>query len=149
MTRLDNIIRLRKWELDEKRRHLAVLLGERDNIIGAIEAISDEIADQARHTGLEVASVTLGSYLEAVRVRQGELATMLQKKEEEVLEHQDVVAESFRELKTFEIARERELSRIADAEAKEEQAAFDELGIQNHARAEALADTRHLKMRRS
>lgn len=148
MSRLDTIIRLRKWELDEKRRQLAALLGERDDIATAIETLDLEVAEQSRHTGLEVASVTIGSYIEAVRTRQGELGQMLLKKEKEVIKHQDVVAEGFRELKTFEIARDRELERVAAEEAKEEQAAFDELGIQNHAREEAMADPRYVRMRR-
>ncbi len=148
MSRLTTIVRLRKWELDEKRRQLATLLGERDEITDAIEALANQVSEQSRHTGLEVASVTLGSYIEAVRIRQGELADLLFRKEEEVRKHQDVVAEGFRELKTFEIARERELSRLAAEEAKQEQAAFDELGIQNHAREEELADPSYSKTSR-
>ncbi len=148
MSRLNTIIRLRKWELDEKQRQLAILLGERDEIADAIEALSNQVSEQSRHAGLEVASVTLGSYIEAVRIRQGELADMLFKKEKELRKHQDVVAEGFRELKTFEIARDRELSRLAAEEAKQEQAAFDELGIQNHAREEELADPSYSKRSR-
>lgn len=148
MSRLNTIIRLRKWELDEKQRQLAILLGERDEIADAIEALSNQVSEQSRHAGLEVASVTLGSYIEAVRIRQGELADMLFKKEKELRKHQDVVAEGFRELKTFEIARDRELSRLAAEEAKQEQAAFDELGIQNHAREGELADPSYSKRSR-
>ncbi|NVJ96569.1 MAG: hypothetical protein HWE25_00355 [Alphaproteobacteria bacterium] len=149
MSRLDGIIRLRKWELDEKRRVLATLLGERDDIVAAIEALDEEISQQSRHTDLEVSSFALGAFLEGARVRQSQLAVMLEQKDEEVVEHQEVVAEGFRELKTFEIAQSRELSRLAAEEAKQEQSAFDELGIQNHAREEALVDPKYLKMRKA
>lgn len=149
MSKLNNIIRLRKWELDEKRRVLAALLEERDGIIGAIEAIQEEVKEQSRNTGLEVSAVAIGAYLEGTRQRQLQLAQLLVAKDQEVQKHQDIVADGFRELKTFEIARTREKERVAFAEAKAEQDAFDELGIQNHAREEALADPRHLKMRKS
>lgn len=148
MSRLDGIIRLRKWELDEKRRELASLLGERDEIVYAIDAIGEEMAEQARNSNLEVSAIAIGAYMEGARVKQRHLAQMLAAKEDEVVEHQDRVADGFRELKTFEIARERELARIDAAEAKEEQQAFDELGIQNHAREEAMTDPRYLKMRK-
>lgn len=148
MSSLDGIIRLRKWELDEKRRVLADLLGERDQIADAIEAIHREMQEQSQNPDLEVSSFAIGAYLEGARIRQQQLGQMLQAKEEEVAEHQDVVAESFRELKTYEIAQSRELSRLQAEEAKAEQDAFDELGIQRHAREEALVDPKYFHMRK-
>jgi len=147
--KLTNIIRLRKWELDEKRRRLADLQGEREEIVLAIEAMEAEVVEQSRSSGLEVSAIAIGAYLEGVRIRQEQLSTLLAAKEREVSKHQDIVAEGFRELKTFEIAQSREQARARAAEAKEEQDAFDELGIQNHAREEALADPRYVNMRRN
>lgn|GEM_PF-213708 len=149
MGKLTNIIRLRKWELDEKRRRLADLQGEREEIVLAIEAMEAEVVEQSRSSGLEVSAIAIGAYLEGVRIRQEQLSTLLAAKEREVSKHQDIVAEGFRELKTFEIAQSREQARARAAEAKEEQDAFDELGIQNHAREEALADPRYVNMRRN
>lgn len=149
MSRLDGIIRLRKWELDEQRRVLAVMQAERDAIAGMIDMLDHERAEQARlYNGSEVSALTLGAYLEGVRKKQEQLRRDLAKKDEEVEEHRDRVAECFRELKTYEIAREMELKRMKAAEAKEEQDAFDELGIQNHARQEAMTDDKYIKMRR-
>ncbi|MFC4348162.1 flagellar FliJ family protein [Kordiimonas lipolytica] len=149
MSKLANIIRLRKWELDEKRRRLADLQGEREEIVLAIETMEAEVVEQSRNSGLEVSAVAIGAYLEGVRMRQQQLSELLAAKEREVAKHQDIVAEGFRELKTFEIAQSREKAREAAAEAKMEQDAFDELGIQNHAREEALADPRYVNMRRN
>ncbi len=149
MSRLDGIIRLRKWELDEQRRQLAEIQAECDAIVTVIDAIEDERAQQAReYSGSEVSALTYGAYLEGTRMKQEMFTKLLREKEVALDEHRDKVAESFRELKTFEIAREREYQRIAQAEAKEEQDAFDELGIQNHAREEAMVDAKYLKMRR-
>ncbi|TNE66675.1 MAG: hypothetical protein EP335_03010 [Alphaproteobacteria bacterium] len=148
-SRLDNIIRLRKWELDEQRRILAELQAQEDAIIDRIDMLEAEVAEQARHGGgLEVSAVTLGAYLEGARRRHAQFEDALRKKSEEVGEQQDKVAETFRELKTFEIARDQETKRKQTKEAKEEQAAFDELGIQAHAREEALTDPRYIEMRR-
>lgn len=149
MSRLDGIIRLRKWELDEQRRVLAVMQAERDSIAGMIDMLDVERAEQSRlYNGSEISALTLGAYLEGVRNKQAQLRRDLAKKDEEVEAHRDRVADCFRELKTYEIAREMELKRAKAKEAKEEQEAFDELGIQNHARQDAMTDSQHLKMRR-
>ncbi|MCJ9429564.1 flagellar export protein FliJ [Kordiimonas marina] len=138
-SRLDNIIRLRKWELDEKRRVLATLQAEEDAIIARLDALEQEVAVQSQSGGqLEVSPTTLGIYLEGARVRADMLEAELEAQAEKVAEQQDIVAEAFRELKTFEIAREQEMKRIALKEAREEQAAFDELGIQAHMREDAF-----------
>ena len=149
MSRLDGIIRLRKWELDEQRRVLAVMQAERDSIAGMIDMLDHERAEQARlYNGSDISALTLGAYLEGVRNKQAQLRRDLTKKDEEVEAHRDRVADCFRELKTYEIAREMELKRAKAKEAKEEQEAFDELGIQNHARQDAMTDSEQMKMRR-
>ncbi|MEX0299108.1 MAG: hypothetical protein AB3N28_08550 [Kordiimonas sp.] len=147
MVRLDNIIRLRQWELDEVRRELAVLLGEREDMAHQLEMMEAEVAEQARATGLEVFSTTVGSYMQGVKLKQEQIQAAIDAKEEEIAEQQDKVAEGFRELKTFEIAREQEMKRIALEESREEQQAFDELGIQNHARQDAVLESEILNMR--
>ncbi len=147
MVRLDNIIRLRQWELDEVRRELAVLLGERENMAHQLEVMEAEVAEQASATGLEVFSTTVGSYMHGVKLRQEQIQAAIDAKEEEIAEQQDKVAEGFRELKTFEIAREQEMKRVTLEENRQEQQAFDELGIQNHARQDAVLESEILNMR--
>ena len=149
MSRLDNIIRLRKWEMDELRRILADLIGEHDALMHQLEMIEQEIADQARNAALEVFATTVGAYMDGIKRKKDELIAKLVEKEKEIGEQQDKVAEGFQELKTFEIARDQELLRIKQAEAKEEQEMFDELGIQEHARRDAVTESEYLNMRRS
>ena len=149
MSRLDNIIRLRQWELDEVRRELADLLGEREHMVQQLQSMEQEIADQSRAQNLEVFSVTVGAYMHGVRKKQEMIAEAIAEKETEIEGVQEKVSEGFRELKTFEIARGKELKRIALQEAKEEQDAFDELGIQNHARQDAVVESELLNLRKS
>ena len=149
MARLDNIIRLRKWELDEERRILADLLGERAALIHQLEVMEAEITEQARSKSLEVFSTTVGAYMEGVKRRRDDIGVAVAAKDIEIGEQQDKVAENFRELKTFEIAHDREMLRLKQAENKAEQAMFDELGTQDHARRDAVAESELLNMRRS
>lgn len=148
MSRLDNIIRLRKWELDEQRRILANLLGERETMERQLELIDEEINLQKRSASLEVFSTTVGAYMDGVKKRCDEIGLQLQAKDEEIGEQQDKVAEGFRELKTFEIAHDQEMKRLKAAADKEEQIMFDELGTQDHARRDAVTESEYLNMRR-
>jgi len=148
MSRLDNIIRLRKWELDELRRVFANLLGERQQMVAMLERMEEELAEQSRSSSLEVFSTTVGAYMDGVKKRGDMIHAAISAKDEEIAVQQDKVADGFRELKTFEIARDREIQRVKQAEEKAEQAMFDDLGTQDHARREAVTDSRHLNMRR-
>jgi len=148
MSRLDNIIRLRKWELDEQRRILANLLGEREAMERQLDSIDEELNLQKRSASLEVFSTTVGAYMDGVKKRCDEIAIQLQAKDEEIAKQQDKVAEGFRELKTFEIAHDQEMKRVKAAADKEEQIMFDELGTQDHARRDAVTESEYLNMRK-
>jgi len=126
-----------------------MLLGEREDMVHQLQMMEAEIAAQARAGALEVFSVTVGAYMHGVRIKQEHIAALIAEKDEEIIVQQDKVAEGFRELKTFEIARDQELKRLTAEENKREQQAFDELGIQNHARQDAVADSDILNMRNS
>lgn len=127
---LENLIRLRKWELDEARRILAEMLEERDEMIRQIEAIDQEILNQSKNSGLEVFATSLGAYMEGARKQQELLYAEIVRKDEFIEEQQEKVAESFRELKTYEIALEHQEKKKAQKLAKYEQDMLDEQGLQ-------------------
>ena len=148
-SRLDSIIRLRKWELDEERRTLADMQGARDALTHQLDMLAEEVVEQRKAASLEVFSTTVGAYMDGVRRKQDLIALEIQAMEKELNEQRDKVAEGFRELKTFEIDRDREEGRRAKAELLEEQQEFDELAIQAHARGEAALDSDTLNRRQS
>lgn len=138
MADLDGVIRFRKWDLDEKRRELAVVLEERARIEASIESLEQEMMAQSALRDSDIASVTLGAYLEGARKRRAWLLEDLRKKDEEIAEKQDVVSEAFRELKTFEIADARQKERARKALARQEQNELDELGLRAYGGAPDL-----------
>ncbi|PCI59245.1 MAG: hypothetical protein COB37_11925 [Kordiimonadales bacterium] len=148
MSRLDSIIRLKKWELDEVRRVLSELFAERDAMTAELDRMTEEVAEQSRSRSIEVFSVSVGAYMGGVRKRRLEIAATIEAKDVELEAQQDKVAEGFRELKTFEIAHDQEMKRQKLAESQAEQAVFDELGIQDHARKEAVTASEYLNRRR-
>ncbi len=130
MADFDGIIRFRKWELDEKRRELAVLFEERNAIEHRIEMLDQEMLEQQSMKDNDVGSVTLGAYIEGARKKRAWFLDDMRKKDAEIEEKQEVVSEAFRELKTMEIAGRRQKDRVRQEIARQEQAELDNLGLQ-------------------
>ncbi|GHF22529.1 hypothetical protein GCM10017044_16090 [Kordiimonas sediminis] len=137
MSRLDGIIRLYKWELDEKRRELVDLQEQVDRVQEQIEMLHQEVEDQKQHAATEAGLTTMGAYLEGVRKREQMLRSELRKREEAVAKQQERVSEAFSELKTYEIARDKEKARQVAKVAKVEQAEFDEQGLRRSSQRDA------------
>lgn len=129
MAELGGIIRFRKWQLDEQRRDLAVLLEDRSAIGASIEALEAEVAEQKVLADNDMAAMTLGAYIEGARKKKAWLLEDLRKKDEEIADKQDVVSEAFRELKTLEIAERRQKERSQKELQRQEQNELDELGL--------------------
>ena len=138
---LENLIRLRKWELDEARRILAEMLEERDEMVRRIEAIDAEMADQAKNSGLEVFATSLGAYMEGSRKQQQLIYDEMVKKDSLIEAQQEKVSESFRELKTYEIALEQQEKKKAQKLAKFEQDMLDEQGLQRFFQKDDMLDS--------
>lgn len=129
MTRLASIIRFRKWDLDEKRKELAVRQGKLLEVDDRLADLRLEAAMEQNATGLEVSTTQMGAYLRGVSVREAALLEQRLEADRLVEEQRDIVAEAFQELKTFEIAAEEEEKRTKASRDKVEQDAFDETGL--------------------
>jgi len=128
MAKLDGIIRFRKWELDEHRRELAVLLDERAQIVQTLESLDAEMMAQKSMIHNDLGSVTLGAYIEGTRKKRAWIVEAIRSKDEDINEKQDVVADAFKELKTFEIAERRQQDRYRKEIDRQEQDELDDLG---------------------
>lgn len=128
MAKLDGIIRFRKWELDEKRRDLAVLLMERGELVSSLEQLDAEMQAQKSMATNDLGTMTLGAYVEGARIKRARILDDIRKKDQEIEEKQDVVSDAFRELKTFEIAERRQIEIFRKELDRYEQDELDELG---------------------
>jgi len=128
MAKLDGIIRFRKWELDEQRRELTILLNDRAEIAGSLEQLDAEMLAQKSMAQNDLGSMTLGAYIEGARKKRAWILDDIRKKDQEIEEKQDVVSNAFRELKTFEIADRRQNERFRRDMDRREQDELDDLG---------------------
>lgn len=138
MKGIDALIKIRVYELDQKRRALRQIEEVQAGIEQEIAALKDEItAEQkaARHS--DEGSYTYGGYARRTITRRDELHRRLGEVAKQVDAARDDVARTFEGLKKFEITKEtRESAEKAEANRRQGMV-LDELGLNAHARNKA------------
>jgi prefoldin subunit 5 len=130
MSGLEQMLRLQKWTLDEKRRQATDLEALIDRLRGDIRRLDGEVANEveAARNDLELQRV-LPDYKRMERIEKsiGDLTSELDKLRDQIME-------SFAELKKTEqtIANRAQRQRIA--QRRREQSRADEVGLQLHRR---------------
>ncbi len=132
------LIRLNERDVDDKRRRLAELDRLLDQIKLQAQNLEVELVnEQARANADYEASMTYGAYAQAIIQRRAKLAASIADLEEKVLEARDDLAESFRELKKFEIAEANFQRRRAADELRAEQVQMDDVAVEGFRRKNA------------
>lgn len=139
MSRLDSVIRLHRWQLDEKRRRLVELETMADETRRRIAALERELAEEARlaHSG-PTGLASWHAYAESVRERRQKLEVTLGTIESEAEETNREIAEAFQELKKFELISDARVRRVRETAARREQSALDEVALSNFRRSSAV-----------
>lgn len=133
---LKTLIRLSKWNVDEKQRVLVALQGREDEILSWIKQSEEQLKEEQRIAADDSTGVgfSYGAFANAWLGRRQQLFAMLEMVRAEIIRARDELAEAFNELKTYEIT-QRERDRRAQAERdKKEQAFLDEIGLNIHRR---------------
>ncbi|BAE49431.1 flagellar export protein FliJ [Paramagnetospirillum magneticum] len=133
---LKTLIRLSKWNVDEKQRVLVALQGREDEILAAIHHAEQTLIQEQRVASDDAVGVgfAYATFANAWLARREQLMQMLEQVRREIVKARDELAEAFNELKTYEIT-QKERERRAQAERdKKEQAFLDEIGLNIHRR---------------
>ncbi len=133
---LKSLIRLSKWNVDEKQRVLVALQGREDEILSWIKRLDEQLKEEQRVATEDSTGVgfSYGAFAKAWLGRRQQLLSMLEMVRAEIVRARDELALAFNELKTYEIT-QRERDRRAQVERdKKEQAFLDEIGLNIHRR---------------
>lgn len=127
---LSQLIRLRRWKLDEARRKAVELERLADRLRGEIAALEADLAREqaAVEKELELRRVFPG-YAEQVRARRARLETSLRDVESELEQVREEVGAAFRELKKYEQAQRNRAELRQAALRRREQILGDEIGL--------------------
>ena len=133
---LQTLIRLRKFEVDERQRAMAVSLRREEAVLNGIEAL--RVEKQTETSFMEQAGVWEGStftaYLEHWEIRRQQFLDALANVRAQIEQAREQLSDAYRRLKTFEITKE---TRDEDEEREEnrlEQIDLDEMGLDLHRR---------------
>ena len=105
MRALKGLIRVHKWQLDERRQQLAQLERLEERLRNELAKLDEEAArEEAVATGDPEAARAWAKYAEALRVRRQTYETSLADVAAQLVLAREALAESFQEVKRYEIA---------------------------------------------
>jgi flagellar export protein FliJ len=140
MANLDPLIRLNKFELEEKQRVLAALYANVERLQNNKAGMLDSVEAEKELTDQDLGDFTMIqaylSYLGRVRRDVARIDQEIAKIEARIELAIDDMREAFGELKKIEITRDRRLMELAEENKKREDALFSEIALEIYRRAE-------------
>jgi predicted nucleic acid-binding Zn-ribbon protein len=132
---LDQLLRLQRWTLDEKRRQASDLELLIERLIQDIAKLDDQVEREieASRANLELQRALPG-YRQAMKGRRERLDKSLVDLRGELEKLRDQITESFSELKKTEQTVKNRQQRQRMNERRKDQAISDEVGLQQHRR---------------
>ncbi len=126
-SRSESLIRLKKFQVDEKRRQVAQI----EMMVADFERMASELDQQIEiehtKTGIsDVAHFAYSTFAKAALTRRDNLLASASDMKGKLEAAQDALAEALEDLKKVELLDQREHQRDRDEQAKIEQAEYDE-----------------------
>ncbi|GGE39593.1 flagellar export protein FliJ [Agaricicola taiwanensis] len=132
----DTLLRLKRFQVDEKRRHVTQIESMVAEFHRMATDLDREIQQEQERSGItDVAHYAYPTYAKAAMTRRDNLLRSADELKGQLDAARDDLAEAFEELKKLELLDERDASRERAEENAREQAAMDEIGLQGRARA--------------
>jgi len=128
-SRSESLIRLKKFQVDEKRRQVAQIEMMAADFERMAAELDQQIEIEHQKTGIsDAAHFAYSTFAKAASQRRDNLLASAHDMREKLETAQDELAEAIEDLKKVELLDQRENQRDAAEEAKNEQAAYDEIG---------------------
>ncbi|HEY9538007.1 MAG TPA: flagellar FliJ family protein [Kiloniellaceae bacterium] len=135
MTALEQLVRLHRWTLDEKRQKLAELERFRAKLLDNIESLEAELArEQETADRSPVTSISLPAFIKATLDRRRKIEGSVAEVDRSIAAAREEISLAFQEFKKYETAHGNHLRREARKQSRREQMVSDELGIELHRR---------------
>lgn len=130
MSSLKTLIRLQKWQLDEKRRALAELQTLADRLKAEIDRVKAEVkAEQDTARSNPEYAFSYSNFAQAALERGRKLALSMAQVDAQVIIATDEMAGAFQELKRIELAEEERVRREKEKLKRKEAAMLDETAL--------------------
>ena len=132
------LVRLQGWTVDEHRRELGIMLVREGDLIAEGEAMDRQLRYEQKVAAEDptYAGHAYAAFAENHRQRRAQWEAVLAALRAEIDAARDRLADAYRELKVLEEVQEEWLIRRSVAEARVEQAEFDEIAQNQYRRNE-------------
>ena len=139
MKRRDNLLRLKRFRVEDLKRRLMTLDDMKANLERKLEELDQSIErEKARASDSDIGRLAFPSFLQAIEVRRKNICSTMKEVERERAGVQDDMTEAYQDLKSFEVAEEERQRRAEDAAAHAGQIRLDELAVARHFRKHSL-----------
>lgn len=127
----DTLLRLKRFQVDEKRRHVTQIESMVAEFHRMATDLEREIQQEQERSGItDVTHYAYPTYAKAAMTRRDNLMRSADELKGQLDAARDDLAEAFEDLKKLELLDERDQSRERAEENAREQAAMDEIGLQ-------------------
>jgi flagellar protein FliJ len=138
---LESLIRLHRWQLDERRRELATLEGLAQKLAEErLRLDAEDAREQKAALASPEAARGYAGYAKGLIDRRRKLAQSTAEVAQQIAQARDALSEAFQEVKRFEIAEANRLRLEEQREQKRQQRALDDLGVEGFRRRNAGAE---------
>ena len=128
-SRSESLIRLKKFQVDEKRRQVAQIEMMVNDFVRMAGELDQQIEIEQTKTGIsDIAHFAYSTFAKAALARRDNLIASANDMREKLETAQDALAEAIEDLKKVELLDQREHQREAVEQLKVEQAESDEIG---------------------
>ena len=132
---LESLIRLHRWQVDERRRQVAELEGFAEKLRQDMARLAEERAAEQTAAGASfLARHVYPGYIRRALERQKTLEQSLAETEAQIAQARDALAEAFQELKRYEVASASRDRLRMTAAARRERLETDAIAIANFRR---------------
>ncbi len=127
---LSGIIRLHKWQVDEKRRQITELEVMKEELVKRLEKLlSDLASEQENLAKSNVVDINYANYASSVMTRRENIEASITEVDVSIENMKDELAEAFKELKKYEIVEQRAIEREKEELKRKEQDRLDEVSL--------------------
>ena len=135
MNSLHSVIRVHRWQLDEKRRALADLESLAERLSLELRRLDEDVERERAAVGQGSGSTAdFANYLKAVQLRREHLIESREQVERQIAAASKDIAESYRDLKKYEIAQSDRERNAQLRRRRRETVMYDEIAVTGHNR---------------
>jgi flagellar export protein FliJ len=139
MNRTDTLLRLKRFRVDEMKRRMAAIETMKADLEKKLSDLDENVAREKQRAGdSDIGRLAFPSFLRSIDSRRENLKTTLKDIEKEYAAAQLDLTNAFQDLKSLEFATEQQAKRLAEIQARRNQARLDEMAMVRHLRKHSL-----------